>query len=191
MPRVGVNEMRDRMVSRRHFVRCARGATAATLVAAPSSHAALRTGDRPRSVTLPDLAGSQVALPDAYKGKIVVVHFWASWCPYCIKEIDALEALFGQHGERGLMPVSVNVGETKATASSFLRDRSVTYPILLDGNSSTARLYGVTGIPTTFILDRDGSVRFKILGEINREGLRRVLSGLFSDCCGRGGGHRQ
>jgi hypothetical protein len=49
----------------------------------------------------------------------------------------------------------------------------------------------VTGIPTTFILDTNGVIRFKILGEINREGLRRVLGGLLSDCCGRGGGHRR
>ena len=169
----------DRLVTRRQVVGGALAAATATLAPAPGSPAALRTGDRPQSVTLSDLGGSPVSLPDAYKGKILVVHFWASWCSYCIKEIDALEALFGQHRERGFMPVSVNVGETKAAASGFLRDRAVTYPILLDGNSAVARLYGVTGIPTTFILDREGSLRFKILGEINREALRRVLSGLL------------
>jgi peroxiredoxin len=174
----GANEG-DPLMTRRAVVRGALAATAAALVRPRAAPAALRAGDTPQSVTLPALDGSPVKLPDEYKGKIVVVHFWASWCSYCIKEIDALEALFGQHREHGLVPVSVNVGETQAAASSFLRGRNVTYPILLDPSSSTARRYGVTGIPTTFILDRDGAIRFKILGEINRESLRRILSGLL------------
>jgi peroxiredoxin len=168
-----------RAPTRRDFVRGALGAGLALLARARDGHAALRTGERPRNVTLSDLGGSPVSLPDDYRGKIVLVHFWASWCTYCIKEIDALQALFGEHRERGLMPVSVNVGETPAAAAEFVRGRTVTYPILLDASSSTARLYGVTGIPTTFILDRGGSVRFKILGEINRESLRRIVSGLL------------
>jgi len=150
---------------------------AAALGMAKPAAAGMRAGDRPRTVRLPDLAGAEVALPDAYLGKVVAVHFWATWCPYCIKEIDALEALFGQYRERGFTPVSVNVGETKSVAEDFLRSRKVTYPILLDTDSSTAKLYGVTGIPTTFVLDRGGVVAFKILGEVNREGLRRILSG--------------
>ena len=164
------------MVARRQFLRCALASAAATVGIIAPVHAALKTGDRPKSVNLADLAGAQVALPDAYDGKVVVVHFWASWCPYCIKEIDALEALFGQYRERGFAPVSVNIGETKVVAAEFLRGRKVSYPILLDTDSATARLYGVTGIPTTFILNRAGAIEFKVLGEINREGLRRILS---------------
>lgn len=168
--------MRRTMVDRRKFLRWAMASTAATMGIVAPVHAALKTGDRPKSVNLADLTGAQVALPDAYGGKVVVVHFWATWCPYCLKEIDALEALFGQYRERGLAPVSVNVGESKAVAAEFLRSRNVSYPILLDTDSATARLYGVTGIPTTFILNRAGTIEFKVLGEINREGLRRILS---------------
>jgi peroxiredoxin len=178
MPRRGANDV-ARAMTRRDVARAAFWTGVAMLVPAPHARAALRTGDRPQSVTLSDLEGMPVSLPDDYRGKIVLVHFWASWCTYCIKEIDALQALFGEHRERGLMPVSVNVGETPAAASGFIRGRTVTYPILLDPSSSTARLYGVTGIPTTFILDRGGSARFKILGEINRESLRRIVSGLL------------
>lgn len=169
--------MRADELTRRHFLSAGLLAAAATLGVAWPVAAGMRAGDRPKSVTLPDLAGAQVALPDAYVGKVVAVHFWATWCPYCIKEIVALEALFGQYRDRGFAPVSVNVGETKAVAAEFLRTRTVTYPVLLDADSTAAKLYGVTGIPTTFILDRVGVIAFKILGEINQEGLRRILSG--------------
>jgi thiol-disulfide isomerase/thioredoxin len=110
---------------------------------------------------------------------VVVVHFWASWCPPCLREIDALESLSGEYRERGFAPVSVNVGETPAAVTDSLGHRKVTYPILLDPESATSRLYGVVGLPTTFVLDRTGSVAVKVLGEIDRDGLRRVLSGLL------------
>lgn len=169
--------MPTQQFTRRSFLRAGLATAAATLGIPGSVIAGMRAGDRPKGVTLSDLAGAKVALPEAYAGKVVAVHFWATWCPYCIKEIEALEALFGQFRERGFVPVSVNVGETKAVAAEFLRTRTVTYPILLDTESTAAKLYGVTGIPTTVILDRGGAIAFKILGEINREGLRRILSG--------------
>jgi thiol-disulfide isomerase/thioredoxin len=139
----------------------------------------VKAGERPKRVALVDLTGGRIALPDAYRGKILVVHFWASWCPPCLREIDALESLFSQYRERGFIPVSVNVGEPKAVVMESLRNRTVTYPILLDTESATARLYGVAAVPTTFVLDRTGSVAFKVLGEIDREGLRRILSGML------------
>jgi peroxiredoxin len=97
-------------------------------------------------------------------------------CPFCRQEIEALEWLFAQYRDRGFTPVSVNVGETKAVAAEFSRARKVTYPILLDPDRATARLYGVTGLPATFMLDRAGIVGVKVLGGMDREGLRRVLA---------------
>ena len=75
--------------------------------------------------------------------------------------------------------MSVNVGETKTVVTEALRNRKVTYPILLDTDAATARLYGVRGFPTTFVLDRNGLGAVKVLGEIDREGLRRILSGML------------
>jgi thiol-disulfide isomerase/thioredoxin len=143
------------------------------------AEAGLKAGERPARVTLSDLAGARIVLPDAYGGRVLVVHFWASWCPPCFREIDALESLFGEYRERGFAPVSVNVGETRAVVTESLRHRKVSYPILLDAASATSRLYGVVGLPTTFVLDRTGSVAVKVLGEIDRDGLRRVLAGLL------------
>jgi len=162
--------------TRRHVLRGALAAAVATLGLRAIAEPALKPGDRPKPVTLRALSGPQVTLPDAFRGRVVVVHFWASWCPPCLREIDALESLFGEYRERGLAPVSVNVGETKAVASEALRTRKVTYPILLDTDAATARLYGVRGVPTTFVMDRAGSIGVKVLGEFDRHGLGRILA---------------
>jgi thiol-disulfide isomerase/thioredoxin len=153
-------------------------ALAAFLGVGARAAAAVKAGERPGRVTLHDLSGARVVLPDAYAGKILVVHFWASWCPPCLREIDALESLLREEGARGFVPVSVNVGEAKGVVDEFLRRKQVTYPVLLDPDSAAARRYGVVGLPTTFVLDRTGTVAVKILGEVDRDGLRRVLSGV-------------
>ena len=171
--------MRDLHATRRGFLRSLLAIAAACLGPSRLAEAALKAGERPKRAALSDLTGARIALPDAYGGRVLVVHFWASWCAPCLREIDALESLFGEYGERGLAPVSVNVGETKAVVKESLRHHKVTYPVLLDTDSATARLYGVVGLPTTFVLDRTGSVAVKVLGEIDRDGLRRVLSGLL------------
>jgi thiol-disulfide isomerase/thioredoxin len=155
-------------------------ATAAGVLATgEAAAAALKAGERPTQVSLSDLTGARVVLPDAYGGKVLVIHFWASWCAPCFREIDALESVFGEYRARGVAPVSVNVGETQGVVADALRNRTVSYPILLDTDSTTARLYGVVGLPTTFVLDRKGITAVKVLGEIDRDGLRRVLAGLL------------
>ncbi len=171
--------MRDLYATRREILWSLLAAAAGVLAAGETAEAALKAGERPTPVTLTDLAGARVVLPDAYGGKILVVHFWATWCAPCFREIDALQALFGEYRARGLAPVSVNVGEAQAVVADALRARTVTYPILLDADSTTARLYGVVGLPTTFVLDRTGVTAVKVLGEIDRDGLRRVLAGLL------------
>jgi peroxiredoxin len=141
--------------------------------------AALKTGDAFPRTAVTDRQGNPVTLPDDFKGKVVVIHFWATWCPFCIKEIRALESLYGIYREKGLMPFSVNVGEDNAAIAAFLKNDTVSYPILMDRNSAAARQCGVTGLPTTFICDPSGVIRYKIIGEINKNGLERLLGSLF------------
>ncbi|MFB3884237.1 MAG: TlpA family protein disulfide reductase [Thermodesulfobacteriota bacterium] len=144
-----------------------------------AAEASLRVGDTLPTVSLPDLKGNKITLPSDFPGKVILVHFWASWCSFCIKEMVAIESIYNSYGGKGLIPFSINVGENRGAAESYLANMRVSYPVLLDSTSGTARQYGVTGIPTTFLCDRKGVIRFKVLGEVNQEGLKRILSSLF------------
>jgi peroxiredoxin len=145
----------------------------------PSADAALKIGDAFPKTAVSDRQGKPVTLPDDFKGQVVLIHFWATWCPFCIKEIRALESIYGSYKEKGLVPFSVNVGEDNQTIAAFLKNETVTYPIFMDRNSEAARQCGVTGLPMTFICDRNGVIKFKILGEINKSGLERLLATMF------------
>jgi len=157
-------------------------ALAAALCLAPglsSPAAALKSGDAFPKTAVTDREGKPVTLPEDFKGQVVLVHFWATWCPFCIKEIRALESIYGMYREKGLTALSVNVGEDNQTIAAFLKNETVSYPILMDRNSEAARKCGVTGLPMTFICDRNGVIKYKILGEINKSGLERLVATLF------------
>ncbi len=150
-------------------------ATVGLLAAFPLAAAPLRVGDAAPAWGLADLAGSRVMLPADLAGKVVLLHFWASWCPTCVAEMNALEALVAAPPVGDFVPLSINVGEDHAAIDAYIKPLGLTYGILMDRDSATAKSYGVTGLPTTFILGRDGRIRYKILGEIKRESLRKLL----------------
>jgi peroxiredoxin len=129
--------------------------------------------------TLTDLKGTEVRIPSDFRGKVLLIHFFATWCTYCPKEIAALESLYGKYGDKGLVPCSIDVGESKEKVASFAGSQRISYTLLLDPSSSVAKQYGVTGIPTTYVLDRTGIVRFRIIGEITLEGLEKILRTLL------------
>ena len=141
--------------------------------------AAPRVGNILPKTMLGDLKGAPVAIPDDYKGKVAVIHFFATWCTYCPKEVAALGSLVRKYGDKGVIACSVDVGESKDKVDSFAADQRISYPLLLDPASSVAKQYGVTGIPTTYVLDRSGVVRFRIIGEITLEGLDRIVRTLL------------
>lgn len=141
--------------------------------------AAFRVGDVPSRVTLSDLRGNSVVIPSDFKGQMVLIHFWASWCPTCHGEMKTLEALYGKYGGKGITPCSIGMGEKKETAVSYLRNMTISYPILLDPGSSTRKPFGIAGIPTCFVLDREGVIRHKILGKADPEGLDKIVRSLL------------
>jgi cytochrome c biogenesis protein CcmG/thiol:disulfide interchange protein DsbE len=92
--------------------------------------AAFRVGDVPPTVSLSDLKGLPVVIPADFKGKIAVLHFWASWCPTCRGEMNALESIYGKYGSKGVIPCSIGIGEKKETVTSYLKSLAITYPSL-------------------------------------------------------------
>lgn len=140
----------------------------------PAEAAGPRRGEKAPGFTLADLTGGAHRLPESARGKILVLHFWGSTCGYCREEIRILTQLHKEH-RNDLLPLSINVGETPVVVKKFIDKLELNYPVLLDVKSEVARQYGIFGIPVTYLVDREGIVRFRIFGEINEAGLRKLL----------------
>jgi peroxiredoxin len=136
-------------------------------------------GQMPADIALHDLTGKSVVIPADVKGKVVFIHFWVSSCSYCVKEMCTIESFYRKHHAEGVAAYSINAGENKRSVTSYLEKLNISYPILLDPDLSVAKSYGVAGVPTTYILDRHGVLRFKILGEITADKLDSVARTLL------------
>ena len=106
--------------------------------------------------TLKDLSGKTWSLADL-RGKVVMVNFWATWCPPCRKEMPDLETLYERLGSQGLVILGIS-DEEVAKVEPFIRERKVTFPILLDPGRRVNEAFIVEGIPKTFVYDRDGKL---------------------------------
>lgn len=127
--------------------------------------AKLNLGDPAPAFTTQRLDGGKVDFPAAATGRPLVIRFWADWCRYCEPEMKAIDAVYQRHREKGLEVFAINAGQDKATVEAFIRKLGVTYPVLLDEQSSIAKRYGVVGLPTTYFVDAKGVVRGKVIGE--------------------------
>jgi thiol-disulfide isomerase/thioredoxin len=114
---------------------------------------------------LPDVSGQQHTLDD-YRGQVVLVNFWASWCPPCIKEMPGLERLGLQLNDQPFKVLAVNVGEPKYRVWKFVKLISFGLPVLLDSRQDTFRLWGGSMLPTSFLLDRQGRIRYQVQGDL-------------------------
>lgn len=92
--------------------------------------------------------------------RLVLLNFWTTWCPYCVKEIPELKRIYNKYKENGLVVVGVNIGEPETKVLNFIRVNSIPYKVVLDQNGIVARSYGVRGIPTNFIININGEIIF-------------------------------
>ena len=116
---------------------------------------AYRAGTKPPAFTGPTLDARQLSVTDL-RGKVVVLNFWASWCAECRPEMPVLEGLHRELGPRGLAVVGVNAREDRPAVGRYATELGLTFPLVLDPDGKTRDLFGVIGLPTTFILGRDG-----------------------------------
>ncbi len=120
-------------------------------------------GSQERTLTLPDLNGNIRSL-ESWRGKVVLLNFWASWCPPCVHEIPSMVALKKRLADSPFEIVAVNLGETREEVLAFLQRRPVNFPVLLDRRSEAARAWRINAYPTTFIIDKAGDIRFALAG---------------------------
>ncbi len=109
--------------------------------------------------TLISRGGKPVSLAE-YKGDVVMINFWASWCGPCRQEMPLLNTIYEQYKGLGFVLLGVNVEPSPKAANAWLKATPVDYPILYDTHSTVSKLYRVEGMPTTVILGRKGNIRF-------------------------------
>jgi peroxiredoxin len=107
--------------------------------------------------TATDLQGKSWTLKDL-KGKVVLVNFWATWCPPCQKEMPDLEALYDQYKDQGFVIIAFSEDDETNKVAPFIAERKITYPILLDPGQKIGNQFQVNGIPKSFLYDRDGKL---------------------------------
>lgn len=121
--------------------------------------------------TLTNLKGEKVKLSD-FRGKPVFLNFWATWCPPCRAEMPLIQKL---HQQKKIQVLTVNIQEDQQTIEKFLKKNHYTFPVLLDKQGKVANQYWIQGIPTTFIIDRQGIIQAVWIGALEPETLKELL----------------
>jgi len=123
-------------------------------------------GIDPIDFDLPLLDGTIVSLSQ-FKGKVVFLNFWATWCGPCRSEMPSMEAVYQKLKDKGFEILAVNLGDSKNEVSAFMSQYKLNFPAVLDEKSATGSYYSVKAIPTTYIIDRRGLIVARIIGSIN------------------------
>lgn len=113
--------------------------------------------------SLLDIDGAVYRLSD-YRGRVVIVNFWATWCPPCREEMPSMQRAWEQLRAEGILMFGINVGEDEDTIFQFTADYPVDFPLLMDSDSSVTGMWPVRGLPTTFVIDPAGRLVYQAIG---------------------------
>jgi peroxiredoxin len=130
--------------------------------------------------SLNDLDGNAVNLSDL-RGRVVLVNHWATWCPPCREEMPALQDYYNEHREQGVTTIAINQGEANETVKSFVQEHGLTFPIWLDPSQKSLAAFGYDGLPSSYVVDENGTVRLTWIGAISRDMLEKHVTPLIED----------
>lgn len=125
--------------------------------------------------SLETLQGERVELKD-FRGKGVFLNFWGTWCKPCEEEMPYMEEEYKNFKDQGVEILAVNIGESNLVVSQFVDRFGLTFPMLMDKNSEVTQLYGITPIPTTFLIDKNGEVLKVITGSMTQSHVREYMN---------------
>ena len=117
------------------------------------------------NLSFPNVDEQEIQLSE-YKGKVILLNFWATWCPPCVKEMPSMQRLHDKFPEQDFEIIAISAGETQAAVESFMMslDTELTFPILLDEKGRTFKDFGIRGLPMSFLFDREGKLIKTISG---------------------------
>lgn len=124
---------------------------------------------------LTDLEGNTVALSD-FRGKVVFINFWATWCPPCRAEMPEIEAIHQEYKGQGVVVIGVDLMETEDEVLQLVQRGGFSWTFVIDTTGEVGRSYGVTAIPTSFFLDKDGVIRAISIGAMTKRQMESRLA---------------
>jgi len=131
-------------------------------------------------LALVDLKGKPVSIED-YRGQVILVNNWATWCPPCISEMPELQAYYGAHAAEGFVIIAIESGEPPDQVVSFVHDYGMTFPVWLDPQSKAQGIFMNWNLPSSYVIDRDGIVRLSWTGGINQPTLEQYVTPLLEE----------
>jgi peroxiredoxin len=137
-------------------------------------------GNLARDFDLETVEGERASLSD-YRGSVVLINFWAAWCPPCRAEIPDLEAAYRSHGDEGLVVLGINVQDSAQLVKPFVQDMGMTYPVLLDESGQLMKEYRAPGLPMSLVVDREGVIQERHIGYLSAEQLADYLAKVLPD----------
>jgi peroxiredoxin len=140
---------------------------------------ALDNGSKVPNFTLTDLSGKNVSLSD-YKGKVVVLNFWASWCPPCkaeMPEFNEMDREFKKSGDTVLLAINMTDGrrETKKKVETFISEQKYKMRVLLDSEGKASNLFDIRYLPTTYVIDAEGTVTGQLVGGTTKNAVMKLV----------------
>jgi len=136
------------------------------------------TGPPNLGFILKDLNGKEVSL-SAYKGKVLLINFWATWCVPCRTEIPGFIDLYNRYRRRGLEVVGIDVDEPASLVAPYAKQMKMNYPVLLEQDHTVHEAFGLVGLPTTIIINRDGTTCEQHVGFTRRSTFEEAIKKLL------------
>ena len=155
------------------------GAASAWLLLSIGNAPPTRVGSPLPDFTLNSLAGHAVHLAD-FKGQVVVLNGWGTWCPPCRAEMPTLNAFYRLHQAQGFQLLAINAGEDRTAVASFIAQTGFTFPVLLDPGETVLSSLGTRGLPTSYIIGRDGVLKNIHVGELTARDLEIEVAPLLN-----------
>lgn len=153
--------------------------TSMLLVTGCAAPSVARVGESAPDFKLQNLDGQLISLSD-FRGKPVLINFWATWCKFCRYEMPYLQQIYEEWSDKGLVVLAINIGESHSEVKEFLQALNLSLPVLLDTNEKVAQKYNVPPVPTTFFIDSDGTIQVKIIGAFpSKEAIEQHLNNIM------------
>ncbi|MDP6126539.1 MAG: redoxin family protein [Dehalococcoidales bacterium] len=135
----------------------------------------INIGDVAPDFTLADLEGNQVSLSD-FRGKTVLVNFWATWCPPCLAEMPEIEAVYQEYKDRGVEVVGIDVREPREDVLQFVRKGGYSWVFVLDTAGKVTASYEIAALPTSLFIDTEGVIKAVNIGAMTKRQMEANLS---------------